>query len=224
MRWLLLTFLLPLSLDAQYTLYTCMVTSKDYVVGARLPPSGIFVKSSGGAWRHAGFNHPFINAIDYDPADPSTVYVAAGNGLLRVQNLGERWKILTGSEVTELRDVSVDRNAPGTIYFSHTTGIRATHDRGATWQDASAGLHRKYTDAIRVDRQRSGVLLAGNEEGIFRSGDGGKSWRLAGAAGIQVLHVEQSPHDACFWLATTQGAGLFSSSDCGLSFESSGNL
>jgi hypothetical protein len=92
-----------------YTLYTCMVTSKDYVVGAKLPPSGIFIKPSGGAWKHAGYNHPFIAAVDYDPRDPRVVYVAAGNGLLRVSDRGEHWKILTGNDVTELMDVAVDR-------------------------------------------------------------------------------------------------------------------
>ena len=46
--------------------------------------------------------------------------------------------------------------------------------RGVTWSDASAGLHRKYTQAIRVDSRHSGFLVAGNEEGIFRSNDGGK--------------------------------------------------
>src|ERR1041385_2204976 len=69
---------------ADYTFYTCMVTSKDYVVGAKLPPSGIFLKSPAGEWRHAGYNHPFIRAVDYDPRDPGTVYAAAGNGLVRV--------------------------------------------------------------------------------------------------------------------------------------------
>ena len=206
------------------TLYTCMVTSKDYVVGAKLPPSGIFRKPAIGEWRHAGYNHPFINAVDYDPADPGTLYVAAGNGLIRVREQGEKWKILTGSEVTELQDVSVDRHAPGTIYFSHTAGIRVSHDGGGTWGDASAGLHRKFTAAIRVDSRKSGFLVAGNEEGIFRSEDGGKSWRPAGAAGFQVLHLEQSPHDACYWMAATQGGGLFVSTDCGVSFESAGNL
>src|SRR5207244_768983 len=142
MRCVLLLGMLAVSLSGQYTLYTCMVTSKDYVVGAKLPPSGIFLKAATGEWRHAGYNHPFINALDYDPSDPGTVYVAAGNGLLRLSERGERWKILTGSDVTELQDVSVDRNAPGTIYFSHTAGIRVSHDRGATWSDAGAGLHR----------------------------------------------------------------------------------
>ena len=118
----------------------------------------------------------------------------------------------------------MDRNSSGTIYFSHTAGIRVTRDYGATWTDASAGLHRKYTQAIRVDSRKSGVLIAGNEEGILRSEDGGKSWRAAGAAGFQVLRVEQSPHDPCYWLAATQGGGLFASTDCGVSFESNGNL
>jgi photosystem II stability/assembly factor-like uncharacterized protein len=224
MRLMVLLALLPLAAAEQYTLYTCMVTSKDYVAGAKLLPSGIFRKPASGAWRHAGFNHPIVKALDFDPRDPGTLYVAAGNGLIRVPEHGERWKILTGSDVTELLDVAVDRNAPGTIYFTHSAGIQVTHDGGATWANASAGLHRKYSQAIRVDSRRPGLLIAGNEEGVFRSEDGGNSWKLAGAAGYQVLRVEQSPHDACFWLAGTEGGGLFVSRDCGVSFESNGNL
>jgi photosystem II stability/assembly factor-like uncharacterized protein len=215
---------LPLPVLAQYTLYTCGTSTQSYVVGAKLPASGIFLRAANGEWRHAGFNHPFISAFDFDPRDPSIVYAAAGNGLLRVSENGERWKILTGSDVTELLDVAVDRNAAGTIYFAHTHGIAGSHDGGATWYDASAGLRRKYTAALRVDSQRAGVLLAGTEQGIFRSPDGGATWRLAGAAGVQVLHLEQSPHDPCFWLASTEGGGLFVSTDCGVTFESNGNL
>jgi photosystem II stability/assembly factor-like uncharacterized protein len=223
-RWLLLLAVWPLPGFAQYTLYACGSSSKDYVVGAKLPASGIFVRSAGGEWRHAGFNHPFISAFDFDARDPAVVYAAAGNGLLRVSENGEHWKILTGSDVTELLDVAVDRNRSGAIYFAHTAGIQVTYDNGATWHDASAGLRRKYTAALRVDSRRAGVLLAGTEEGIFRSEDGGRSWKLAGAAGIQVLRIEQSPHDPCFWMATTEGSGLFASTDCGVTFESNGNL
>jgi photosystem II stability/assembly factor-like uncharacterized protein len=220
--YILLLAALSFPASAQFTLYSCGATLRGYVVGAKLPPSGIFLKA--GQWRHAGYNHPFVNALDYDRDDPSVLYAAAGNGLIRVSDRGERWKILTGSEVTELQDVAVDPNAPGTIYFSHTAGIRVSHDRGATWSDASTTLRRKYTAPIRVDRTRQGVLVAGNEQGIFRSEDGGKSWSLSGAAGIQALHIEQSPHDGCYWLAATEGGGLFASIDCGVTFESSGNL
>ena len=214
----------PAPINARYKLYACMAQAKNYVVGATLPPSGIFVKDGTGAWRHAGFNHPLINALDYDRTDPSTLYVAAGNGLLRATDNADHWKILTGSEVTELLDVAVDRNTPGAVYFSHPNGIRMSADRGATWRDAGAGPHRKYTAAIRVDSAHAGYLVIGNEEGIFRSVDAGMSWRLAGAASVQTRRIEQSPHDPCFWLAATEHAGLFASTDCGATFESAGNL
>jgi photosystem II stability/assembly factor-like uncharacterized protein len=222
MRPLLALGLLALPALGQHTLYTCMVTSKGYVVGAKLPPSGIFRKSSGGEWQHVGYNHPFINALDFDPGDSDVLYVAAGNGLLRLQDGGKRWKILTGSDVTELMDVAVDTRS-GDIYFTHTRGVRVTRDRGATWAELSASLHRKYTQAVRADR-RGGAVLIGNEEGVFRTTDGGRTWTLSGAAGLQVTRLEQSPHDPCHWLAGTQGGGLFVSSDCGVTFESGGNL
>ncbi len=60
--------------------------------------------------------------------------------------------------------------------------------------------------------------------GIFRSENGGETWKLAGAGGFQILHIEQSPNDPCFWLAVTQGGGIFASHDCGKTFESSGNI
>jgi photosystem II stability/assembly factor-like uncharacterized protein len=67
-------------------------------------------------------------------------------------------------------------------------------------------------------------VLVGGEEGIFRTDDAGKTWRLAGASGIQVMHLEQSPHDPCFWLAATQRGGLFASQDCGRTFENTPRL
>jgi photosystem II stability/assembly factor-like uncharacterized protein len=220
-RTLILLVLTALPLTAQYTMYACLTSTKEYFVGAKLSPSGLFIKSPGGEWRHAGYNHPFLTGLDYDA---ETLYASAGNALIRISDHGEKWKFLTGSDVTELRDVAVDRNTPGTIYFGYSHGIRVSRDRGATWQEIGAGLHRKYTEALRVDRRQAGVLLAGGEEGIFRTDDGGKNWRLAGAAGFQVTRIEQSPHDPCGWLASTQAGGLFRSGDCGKTFENVGRV
>lgn len=221
----LLLVLLPLSpLLAQHTAYVCAATTKEYVVGAKLPPSGVFRKASTGAWVRVGFNHPFTNSLAWDARDPSIFYLAAGNGLIRLAGRGADWRILTGSDVTELHDVAVDPNQPGSIYFSHTAGIAGTHDAGKTWYNAGGNLRRRYSEAIRVDRQHAGVLVAGTETGVFRSENAGGSWTLAGAAGFQITRIEQSPHDPCFWLAATQAGGLFSSHDCARTFESAGAL
>ena len=221
--FLTLLLLFPPHLQAQWTLAACAAVSKDYVVGAKLPPSGLFLKTNE-EWHHVGFNHPFIVAVDYDPTDPTTLYLAAGNGLFRAANKAANWTQLTGSDVTELRDLAIDPTDRNTIYFAHSQGLRVTHDRGATWTELATNLHRHYVEAIRIDRTQPKRLIIGGEEGLLRSEDSGKSWTLAGASGWAILRIEQSPHDACYWLATTQGAGLFASHDCGKTFENSGRI
>lgn len=197
-----------------------MATTKEYVVGAKLLPSGLFRRVKPNDWQQVAYNHPFMFAVDADPRDPSSVYVAAGNGLIRIPRKGDAWKILTAQDVTELRDLSID--SKGTIYFAYSHGIRMSEDHGKTWREISSNLPRKYTEAIRTDKERSGVLLSGGEDGIWRSEHHGESWRLAGASGFQIMRIQQSPHDACFWLAGTQMGGLFASHDCGVSFENVG--
>ncbi len=220
--WVLAAFSVPVF--AQPVLYTCAAFNKEYVVGAKLPPSGLFRRVAAGEWRHTGFNVPFLFALNFDARAAGTVYLGAGNGLIRVSAKGEKWTILTGSDVTELRDVAVDRKNPGTIYFAHTAGVRVTHDGGASFGELANGRRRRYTECVQVDAAHPGVLVAGTESGIIRSEDGGKSWRLAGAAGFQVLRIEQSPQEACWWLAATQQGGLFASHDCGRTFENQGRL
>ncbi|MCW5982623.1 MAG: hypothetical protein KIT09_31335 [Bryobacteraceae bacterium] len=207
---------------AQYSLYTAMATTKGYVVGAKLLPSGVFRRAPAGEWRQVGHPHPFVFAVDYDPRDPSKVYVAAGNGIIRPSLDEQAWTFLTSADVTEARDVAVDRN--GIIYFGHAAGIRVSRDAGTTWKEIGGELPRKFTETIRVDRERPNLLLAGTEDGLYRSEDAGGSWRLAGASGWQLLHIAQSPHDACHWMAATQGGGLFASRDCGRTFENAGEI
>ena len=222
MRLLVLGLVAVLSHAADWTLYVCAATTKNYVVGAKLLPSGLFALQSADGWRLQGHPNPFTFALDYDARDPSFVYVAAGNGLIRIPRGGASWKILTSEDVTEVRDVSVDSG--GAIYFSHSAGIRVSKDKGQTWREIGASLPRRYCDAVRADRERPSSLIAGCEDGIWRTVDDGMKWVRAGASGFQVMRLEQSPHDRCLWMAGTQQGGLFLSNDCGITFENLGNI
>lgn len=214
-EWLGLLAGLLAAQDSAPMLFACGATSKGYVVGAPLPPSGLFLFSSGSAWKHPGFNHPNIVAADFDPRRPDVLYLAAGNGCIRAASRAEQWRILTDWRMTEIQDVSLDYAQPGSIYIALPDGIGFSPDEGRTWMHRDDGIRRKFVQSLQVDRTRPGRLLAGAEQGIFLSADRGLHWSLAGAQGLMITHLEQSRRDPSRWMATAQSGGLLASRDKG---------
>ena len=106
---------------AQFDLFTCASITKAYVVGAKLPASGLFFKSKAGGWEHAGLIS-FIMALDYD--ERGALYLAGGNGMIRASDGGRSWRILTGSEVTNCGTSPLDPPCAG-----HACTFRALHGR-----------------------------------------------------------------------------------------------
>lgn len=203
---------------ADWDLYACISTTKEYVVGAKLLPSGVFRRTPEGAWELTGHATPFAFGIDYDRRDPAKIYVAGGNGIIRLRPGKPDWRILTSSDVTEMRDVALAGD--GSIYYGYVAGVRVSRDGGSTWRQLRDG----YTESIRLDRTHRDVLIIGTDNGIYRTEDDGGTWKLAGADGFSITRVEQSPHDECLWLAGTEQGGLFASRDCGRTFENAGRI
>ena len=170
--------------DTPPRFYACGAASKNYVVGMALPPSGLFEWAAAGApWTQHGFNHPTINAADYDPKDPSVLYLAAGNGCIRAEDGGKRWRILTGWQMTEVQDVSLDWAEPGSIYIAMADGIGFSADGGATWTHRDSGIVRKFAQSVQVDRSRAGRVLAGGPVG--QQVRGGSAARRRTASGTR---------------------------------------
>lgn len=216
MRVLVWIAALALSVQAEHRLHAVGATTRGWVVGAALLPGGVFVRQRSGEWINAGYRHPLMTAFAWLPGEPETLYVAAGDGVIRIDAEG-RWRVLTDETVTELQDICAGPG--GLLAFGHTAGFRISEDRGATWREISAGLHRRYGKAVRIDRTNPDRIVIGTEDGIHVSTDRGRSWRLAGAAGFQAMRLEQSPHEARVWIAVTQKGGIFRSIDGGLTFE-----
>jgi photosystem II stability/assembly factor-like uncharacterized protein len=201
----------------RHRFYASAAASKGYVVGMKLPPSGLFFRDAD-VWKQLGFTHPFVTAVDYDPRDPRVMYLAAGNGCIRSADGGATWRILTGWDMTEIRDVSVDATNPDHVYVALPDGIGVSRDQGRTWSRKDAGIERKYTGAIRADRTRAGRVMAGTERGLFLTEDGGDHWRPAGTAMAMITHLAQAPGAGTWWIATSQSDGAFTSHDGGVSW------
>ncbi len=165
---------------------------------------------AGKSWHHAGLEKTGqIGAVLIHPTHDDTVYVAAiGNafaptkerGVYRSYNAGRDWeKVLYISDSTGVVDLEFHPNDPNTIY-------------AAAWQ---------------AERKPWTIISGGQQGGIFRSTDGGDSWkRLAGGLPegiIGKIDLAVSPADPDRLIALVEApegkGGAYISKDKGDTFE-----
>lgn len=202
-----------------HDLYVCAaINSSSRVMGGRSQTgNGIFRREADGSFAHVGLNYPLLMNVAFDPRDRDRFYVASLSGVLRTEDGGKSWRLVTGWAETEPKCVAVDPNAPDSVYAALPDGVIASRDRGSTWQRTETGLpdRGKYAQVVRVDRARAGRVLIGCETGIYLSEDAAGSWQRVFAATDTVTDIQQSPHDAAVWAATSQSAGALWSRDGG---------
>ena len=101
--------LLAFGQAAKHDLYLCAAVNRNYVIGSKITTtSGLHLREANGQWAHVGINDPSIFAVSFDPRDHNTFYTAALNGALRTVDGGKSWRIMTGWDITEPKDVCVD--------------------------------------------------------------------------------------------------------------------
>jgi photosystem II stability/assembly factor-like uncharacterized protein len=71
------------------------------------------------------------------------------------------------------------------------------------------------TRDVKVLRQANGNVLAGTNDGVYRSADSGRGWQRVGLEGREVLEVMPAPGDPHTVYAGTVPAALFRSRDGG---------
>ena len=174
---------------------------------------GVYKSEDGGkTWTNMGLRDSLqIGRIRIHPEDPDIVYVSAvgplsaGNpernaarGLFKTSDGGETWtKVLSVGDKTGIVDVVFDPRNPDTLY-------------AGAWQR---------------ERRDWSYVSVGPEGGIFRSTDGGESWRKLAAGlpegdvGRPGLAVCDSRPDTVYAVLEGDEGGLYRSDDRGASWE-----
>ena len=161
---------------------------------------------SGLKWRSLGpaFMSGRISDIDWDPKDSSVWYVAAGSGgVWKTKNAGVSWTPIFDNESSySIGNVTVDPSNPNTVWVGtgedvggrHVgfgDGIYRSDNGGTTWTNMGLG-ESQHISTILVHPDDSDVVWAavqgplwtpGGERGLYKTSDGGKSWRNVLSAG-----------------------------------------
>ena len=193
------------------------------------------------------------------PAQPDTFYIGtAGGGVWKSNDAGRTWHSLFDHQpASSVGAVAVAPSDPQVIYVG-TGEVAARYDVGAgngVYRSADGGRHWQHVglDATRhigrilVDPQHPDTVLVGalghyfgpnHERGVFRSTDGGKTWKqtlyIDDNTGIVDMAADPANPDIIYaaawqvrnypWLSYFQpnagpGSALYRSSDGGVSWK-----
>jgi photosystem II stability/assembly factor-like uncharacterized protein len=150
-------------------------------------------------WRMIGpFRGGKVNAVAGVPGNSSVYYFGAdGGGVWKSTDEGNVWKpIFDGQPVGPIGALGLAPSNPNIIYvgsgvngvysdIAHGNGVYKSVDGGETWQHLGLGDTRHIARILIDPRNPDIVLVAAlghsfgpNEDrGVFRSVDGGKSWK-----------------------------------------------
>ena len=105
-----------------------------------------------------------VESVAVDPRDPKVVYLAFSGA--RAGSLAKQYPSI-----------------PGSIYKSTDGGVTFTGSDLAIDMEPN-GRWRTYGERLQVDPLNSRVLFYGSvKQGVFRSADGGKSWKPVAGGG-----------------------------------------
>ncbi len=222
-------------------------------------PAALFDEKlfNGMQWRQIGpFRGGRALAVEGVPGDPGTYYFGAvAGGVWKTIDGGATWQPLFDKEdISSIGAIAVAPSDHNVIYvgtgeaairgnITYGTGVYKSIDAGKTWKNV--GLRDTHQiGALIVDPHNADVALVAalghafgpnKERGIFRTGDGGKTWtnvlfKDENTGGIDVVF---DPHNsnivfAALWQTRRQpwffssggpGSGLYRSDDNGVTWK-----
>ncbi|HEX2060602.1 MAG TPA: hypothetical protein VHK90_07665 [Thermoanaerobaculia bacterium] len=142
--------------------------------------AGVFRSTDGGAtWTNVKTQSVCVESLTLDPLDPAHLFVRMDfGGRSESLDRGTTW-VDAPSKLLPTDAVVVDPRDGTTRYgITNSTIARflVSTDHGATWETREpAGVTGRTYASLTVD-PGTGRLFLGTEDGLFRSGDGGRTW------------------------------------------------
>ena len=138
-----------------------------------------------------GVRPPNIVALAPSPLDVSVLWAGTSNGIIQLsRDGGATWTDVTPPRLVAeatltLWSMEASAYDAGVAYASaidlsdaHGPCLLRTADFGRTWQSINSGLPADVpTRVVREDLERSNLLYAGTQKGIFVSFDRGEHWQ-----------------------------------------------
>jgi photosystem II stability/assembly factor-like uncharacterized protein len=152
------------------------------------------------AWKVTGPDGGDARAFAVDPANPGHLYLGTTNSwLYESHDSGATWRRLAKLDPEDgyvLDSIVVDAANPSTLYVgawkdSSGGGLWISHDGGHKWV-AVPSLKGQPVHAVIQAPSDARTLFAGTLEGVYRTSDGGATWKRISPEGSKEIHEIES--------------------------------
>lgn len=176
-------------------------------------------------------NRAPIVSLKYDKST-QTLWKATPKMLARSTNYGRSWTVVEVPSTAQGRitTFTISARDPNVLYLGGPKiGVARSRDRGQKWDAGNSGLpSRKIVALASHSDQAMTVYAYIKEKGIFRSQDGGATWRLMdrGPRGaiVDFVHTNMPGSMETGWLFAAKTKGMGRSMDCFCGWHNAGEV
>ena len=164
----------------------------------------LFLVSSAwaGQWAVLGPDGGDVRSLSYNPKNPDQIYLGTSTGSIFMSKDGghawSRFAHVGAGDDYVLDHIAVDANHPDTIYVAawsvenqQAGDLFRSKNGGKSWE-ALPGMHGKSVRAMAIADYDSKTVVVGALDGVFRSNDGGDSWKQISPPGHADIHNIES--------------------------------
>jgi photosystem II stability/assembly factor-like uncharacterized protein len=198
-----------------------VAASSETTVHAGLFNGGVVTSTDGGTTWNYGFGDDIefesIMSLAAAPAG-GNVYAGSYSGrFFRSDDGGSSWEhVGRRLPLATIWGITPDPGLPERVLGATEVGVYRSGNAGEAWSRSSRGLPNTGVRTVAFADSKPSVVYAGlDRRGVFRSTDGGRSWRPAGLSGTTVLSLAVDPRAPNVVYAATRSGGAFRSDNGG---------
>jgi photosystem II stability/assembly factor-like uncharacterized protein len=196
------------------------------VVGAL---DGVFrTKNGGNSWERISpaslAEVKNIESIAVDPKNPDVVYAGTWHLAWKTADGGANWQHINKGMIddSDVFSVIVDSTDSSVVYASACSGIYKSESAGDLFHKLQGiPFSARRTRVLKQDPNSPGTVYAGTTEGLWKTIDGGKTWKHATNSEIVVNDVLIDPRNSNRVLLATDRSGVLASDNGAQTFTAS---
>ena len=187
---------------------------------------GIYRSRDGGdTWTRISPEHHAeiknVESVAIDPANPDIIYAGTWHLPWKTEDGGKSWHNIKKGVIddSDVFSIVIDSQNPASLYISACSGIYRSESAGELFRKIQGiPYSARRTRMLQMDPSDHKIVYAGTTEGLWKTTDGGATWKRTTGANIVVNDVMVDPRRPARVLLATDRSGVLASDDGGLTF------